>query len=256
MSRLARPFTVALLVASLALPAIAKDTSEVVNDLKTGEDFRLRSSAALALGKMKDPSVRPALERALGSDPHAAVRASAASALGALGDASAIDALRKASANDENESVRKAAASAIAKLETKKKPTKVLVRIGKMQNKTGIGGSKMETMLASATRDRAARLSGVEVITGDDDRKLPVVVIEGTVAKLAQSDAGSEVSVSAEVQYVVKRESALKVSVSGRAKAQGDGGDVSRIESLQEAALAGAVDSALRDPAALLAAAK
>ncbi len=256
MSRIRRSAAVALLATSLAVSSAAKDLADLTHDLKTGEDFRLRSAAALALGKMKDRSVRGALEDALSSDKHAAVRAAAASALGALGDPLALDALRRAASGDSNDSVRRAAESAAKKLDVKKKAPQVLVRLGAMKNGAGVGGAKVEAVLLSATRDRAERLSGVEVISGGDQRKLPVVVLEGTVARLAESGEGGGVTVSAEVKYVVKRASALKVSVSGRARAEGPGADPPSLQALREAAVAAAVDSALKDSAALLAAAK
>lgn len=238
-------------------------------DLAHGDDFRIRVSAALAIGKSGDRSSRGILETALESDPHPAVRASAAAALGALGDPGAIEALRRAKQSDADPAVRSSAKVALAKVghvEAATVKAKVLVKLGKMTNRTTVRGGDLASILGGATRERASRLAGVEVL-GDDvdprvaatERRLPVLVIDGAISKLSHAATGASLLMSAKVEYVIKREASLKASVTGAAQAEGTTDsmkDEKRMNALQEAALAGAVESALRAPEALLAAAK
>src|SRR5262245_49360038 len=62
---------------------------ELVGMLQNGEDFRVRVTAALELGKLSDPNAVDPLVDAL-NDPNASVRAAAAAALEQIGDASAL----------------------------------------------------------------------------------------------------------------------------------------------------------------------
>lgn len=267
-----RGLVAAVVMAALSLSLVpaaeARGTREIAEDLQKGEDFRLRVSAALALGKSGDPAARSPLEKALTEDPHPMVRAAAAAALAALGDGAARTALERAAAGDAASSVKTAATAALEKLARGRSAAKakVLIKIGKMENRTGVRGTKLATVLEGATRERARQLPGVEVLADDADpkaaaasRKLPVLVIDGTVRKLAHAASGPSLVMSAQVEYVLKKESSLKASVSGSAQAQGEvdaATDTSRLENLQDAALAGAVESALRSPDALVLAAK
>jgi hypothetical protein len=268
-----RRLGVALLAASLLLGSagvsFAREISEVIEDLAKGEDFRLRVSAALVLGKSGESRVREPLEKALADDSHPAVRAAAAAALGAFGDPQSLDVLRKAAKSDASQSVRSASATAASKIsggkeatgggaasEAPSKSAKVLVKIGKMTNRTTVRGKELATVLHGATRDQAAKLPGVEVLPEDSDakatgdaRKLPVVVLDGTISTLTPSASGSSLVYSAKVEFVIKREASLKGSVSGAAQAQDSADaatDAKRLASLQDAALTGAVESALR----------
>ncbi len=266
-----RKLVVAVLACALALSsagAAARGPRELIDDLRKGDDFRLRTSAALSLGKSGSRDAREPLEVALSDDAHPMVRAAAAAALGALGDPSAIPALEKAASHDAASAVKSAAAKAVERLKKRKaKPTapKVLLKLGKMENRSGVRGDALARVLSGATRERASSLPGVEVLGDDSDpkavasaRKLPVLVVDGSVKSVAQSAGSSGVVMSAKVEFVLKKESALKASVSGSAQALGDGDprDAKRLENLQEAAITGAVESALKNPDALVLAAR
>ena len=82
------------IAAAIGPSARADDTSMAKRDVVVAEDFRVRVTAALALGRSRDVTVRPLLERAL-SDANAAVRTAAAAALGVLGDVGAVAALQR-----------------------------------------------------------------------------------------------------------------------------------------------------------------
>ncbi|HEY3667496.1 MAG TPA: HEAT repeat domain-containing protein, partial [Polyangiaceae bacterium] len=91
--------------------AASPGLDELVDQLKTGTDFRVRVSAALQLGKSLTGDAAAPLEAAL-DDPHASVRAAAAAALKNLGDLDALPAL-SAHRGDKSEAVRAQVASAI-----------------------------------------------------------------------------------------------------------------------------------------------
>lgn len=266
-----RKLTAVVLACALALSsagASAREPRELMEDLRRGEDFRLRTSAALSLGKSGARDAREPLERALADDDHPMVRASAAAALGALGDPAALPALERAASSDAASSVKTAASKSIELLKKKGKKAgaaKVLLKLGKMENKSGVRGEALARVLSGATRERANTLPGVEVLGDDSDakavasaRKLPVLVVDGSVKSVAHSSGASGVVMSAKVEFVLKKESALKASMSGSAQALGDGdpSDAKRLENLQDAAIAGAVESALKNPDALVLAAK
>lgn len=108
----------ALALALGSPPALATDprAQTLIRLLETSSEFRVRTQAALNLGRTDGGAeVIQALIRAL-SDDNAAVRAAAATSLGAVGDASAIAALQRLS-GDRDAAVRTAAASAVRQIQ-------------------------------------------------------------------------------------------------------------------------------------------
>ena len=73
-------------VAALAAPARADKVDDLVRDLKTGSDYKVRLSAALSLAKLGDKRAIPAFVIAL-NDKDKTVRGAAAVSLGKLVDA-------------------------------------------------------------------------------------------------------------------------------------------------------------------------
>ncbi len=63
--------------------------------------FKVRATAAVALGRLGDPRGTPALMSALTTDPHYAVRAAAASALGRVQESQSVHALLRALDDDD-----------------------------------------------------------------------------------------------------------------------------------------------------------
>src|SRR4249920_170190 len=102
-------------VLSLASPVWATPgMDELVDQLRSSADFRVRVSAALQLGKSLSLDASKPLEAAL-EDSNASVRAAAAAALKNLGDLSALGPLRAHS--DKSAAVRAQVSSAIKSLE-------------------------------------------------------------------------------------------------------------------------------------------
>lgn len=117
-----RTTALALLVAlaSIVLPARAWAQSKVeqaATQLRTSDDFRVRTQAALALGASSDAAaVRPLCD-GLAKDKVAAVRAAAAAALSRLGKKEGVACLKSAKAAEKDASVAAQITQSLAKLE-------------------------------------------------------------------------------------------------------------------------------------------
>src|SRR3954469_7574361 len=252
---------------ALATPGL----DELVDQLKTDADFRVRVAAALQLGKSLTCDAAAPLEAAL-DDPNASVRAAAAAALKNLGDQKALVVL-KAHRGDRSEAVRAQVRAAIKSLEEERstgpKP-KVLIKIGIMKNESGVHSKKIESELADSSRRKLSELPGVRVLAADSvesgssskPNALPMVMVTGNVSELKASRAGRSITYSASVEYVLHTmpEQSIAATVSGRASAtasEQDSGNASKLAELRRSVLEAAIASALRRaPPALLAAAR
>jgi HEAT repeat protein len=74
-------------------PASSEGLTRLVEALRSGPTFKVRATAAVALGRMSDNRALPALAESLRVDDSFAVRAASASALGRLGDPAGLPAL-------------------------------------------------------------------------------------------------------------------------------------------------------------------
>jgi HEAT repeat protein len=248
-----------------ATPAsTAEDLSGLTRALVTGQDFRLRVTAALSLGKTHSKAAIAPLVSAL-DDPHPAVRAAAAAALGVLGDRSAVGALKVHLDGESSASVKAQIRTAIDVLSASgaERSARMLVKLGQMRVGSNVRNGQLVDVFRGATRARAAELPGVEVLSdaSEEDRealrrRLPVIVIDGTLNRLAQGSQGSNVTVSAQVEYVIRKspEHALKGSVTGAAQALGamQMDDHGRVAALELEALQGAIESAMRGAPAVM----
>ena len=257
-----------------------RDLGPLLRDLSQGPDFRLRVEAALSLGRTKSAEALLPLSAAL-DDPHPAVRAAAAAALAALGRREAVDSLRSHLVRETAPSVQSQLRAAIDRLTVgdeeraaataaaRPKAARVLVKVGQLRNLTPSRGPQVFEAFRGATRAKAAEIPGVELIGDDSEgtaesaaRKLPVLVLDGVLNRLAQAASGDRLSVSAQVEYTFRKvpEHALRGTISGAARAEG--GDTSsrsrqRVADLENQALRGAVESAMRGaPEVMLAALK
>ena len=261
--RVARAVAVAVLVAIalFGVRAIAQDLSASKRELATSADYRVRVASALALGRSHDLSTRPLLEQAL-SDTNPAVRTAAAAALGALGDDAAVPALEQAKAREASDSARAQMEATITALKrtASLQGVQLVVQIGTMRNNTPVRGADVADVLRSAATSRARTLNHVAVATPQDStvvlraagaQHIPVVLLDGNVTKLAQSASSSNVvTCQAEVEFVVRKipDQTLRSTLQGRAAAMGSGTTSARgVTSLQDQAIGGAVESALRN---------
>lgn len=261
-------FVFALMLVSTAGVA-APSLRELSEKLRNAEDFRLRVTAALELGRLQDPNAIEPLVDALG-DQNASVRAASAAALEQIGDPSALPALKEHRL-DRSDAVRRSVKSAIITLEQPpgSRPTKVLVQIGAMKNQTSVKGSGIEAELEEESRKKLDELPGIEVLKDKPDekqnskkKKIPVVMVSGHIQKLKAVRDGQEIVYSASVEYILHTMpgQAIAAKVSGNATAsltEEEAKDKQRSAGLRRQVLEAAIASALRGaPRALLAAAR
>jgi hypothetical protein len=274
LSRRAVCAAIGLVVLSVSAPrlALAQDPAGALRDLTQSPDFRVRVSAALYLGRTKPLGAREALELAL-ADAHPAVRVAAASALAALGDPLAITALARRLGSETSASVKAQIQSTIEQLRRgvaadpggAPQPdashrqlgpnVRYVVRLGTMHNPTGIRGEEMRSVLHEAARSRARFLKGAVVVDADpailaqaNERRLPIITLDGSLLQLAESRVAESVQVQARVEFAVSREKILRGTLSGAATTFGSSPTLSDLgrRRLQDDAVDGAVESALR----------
>jgi hypothetical protein len=261
-----------LLVALLSLSTepvwAAGGLQELIEQLRSGEDFRVRVQAALQLGKSMSPEAFAPLVAAL-DDQNASVRAAAVAALETLGDLRAIEPLKERRL-DRSEAVRKQIKASLAELEAQAASgkAKVLVKLGIMKNGSGVKSNKIESELAQASRRKLSELPGVRVLSENEASapagKLgpPMVMVTGSIEQLKASREGSAIVYTAKVEYVLHTmpEQAIAAKVSGSASAQAseqEARDEARSAALRKEVLEAAIASALRRaPPALIAAAR
>ncbi len=120
MSRIARALLLSALIGAafvLALPARAgQDVAYLIEQLRTSDDYRVRTQAALALGASGDGAAVKPLCDALG-DGNSVVKVAAAAALGKLGKPAGLPCLKAAVAKETNASAKAQQEKSIAALE-------------------------------------------------------------------------------------------------------------------------------------------
>ncbi|MBI3204001.1 MAG: HEAT repeat domain-containing protein [Myxococcales bacterium] len=167
MSRAAGRVLVSLLTAAVllfALPARAEDAIDRAADkLKNGDDFRVRTQAALSLGASKSKRAVDPLCGGL-EDSNNTVRAASAAALGKLAKGGE-DCLEKRLSDESNASVKSAIKKALATLKGGAEPpisesTKVYLAIAKASDKTGRDGEEVAKIVRSAMLKAAGEQDG------------------------------------------------------------------------------------------------
>ena len=236
-------------------------------DLAHAADFRVRVSAALMIGKTHPEGGRVMLEHALG-DTHPAVRTAAAAALGALGDPAAIAALERTMRGESSGSVRSQIQSTIAALRggsggggggTKAANganARYVVQIGAMKNATNVRGADLSNVLRAAVRSQAASLPGAVVVDAGDGSqdhagaRMPVLLLDGQLTRLSQNASSGSMRIEAQVEFSVRRipQQTLQGTLTGRATSIEPvrGMSAGRVVELQNQAVGGAVESAMR----------
>ena len=131
-----------------------------------------------------------------------------------------------------------------------------VVRLGSMRNSTGVRGDEMQGVLQGATRSRVRMMQGAAVVADGDSallkqaraRKLPIITLEGSLTRLAESSMSGGVQVQARVEFLVRRAQVLKGTLTGGATTFGTTPTLSDLgrRRLQDDAVDGAVQSALR----------
>jgi len=238
------------LLTLVAHEAPAQNAAAAAQDLETADDFRIRVSAALTLGRTHPPGARELLERAL-ADQHPAVR---------------IAAMQQRLRTESSPSVRSQLQAAITALassgEGKWAGTRYVVTIGDMRNRSGVRGDQAASVLRTATNAHAQSIPGA-LLTDPTDattlqqaaaRHVPVLLIDGSLQRLSQAQRNTEVSYHAQVDFSMRRvpEQVLRGMLSGSATSVGSVSslhDPGIVRMLQDQAIDGAVESALRGAA-------
>ena len=240
----------------------AQDSQSAGADLAHAGDFRVRVSAALLLGRTRPEGARTMLEHAL-DDPHAAVRTAAAAALASLGDPAAVPALERHARGESSGAARAQIHTSIATLSHSGDPVapppahaRYAVAIGEMRNLTGVRGGELSNVLRDAARMQAHSLPGALVYDDGDPgpvraaSKMPVLLLEGQITRLAQAQTNGALRIEARVEFSVKRvpQQTLKGTLSGGATAVESMRTRSdqRLIELQNQTVGSAVESAMR----------
>lgn len=231
----------ALLVVGAPQQALAEPSAVLARMLKEGRNFRVRTRAAVALGRSGDPRQVLPLVRALHRDPHPAVRQAAIVALNALAAPVGRYAVVQASRRDRSDRVR---AKALAALRTWRAPTEAApvrtnprsprpdasplrrdgespdwqrvrhaVVVGDVSNRSGrFGGALVARTKRQLRRELGVRPAVVVVEPGTrtdavaDERELPRYRIDANVSRLERSLVPGQMQVRCEVTLIMMDE--------------------------------------------------
>lgn len=245
----------------------AGERTSIAQDKELAEstDFRVRVQAALRLGRAGGRQSRAELEKGL-RDVHPAVRVACAVSLGNIGDKDSIPALEQAVRTESFASAKQSmkenidkirsgsgkAAGAPADPVTGVERAKYVVQLGTMRNNTG-QRADLDTIMRETAKSKASTIKGAVILDAADEtvlrrageRKIPVLVVDGNLTKLSQTqgrDGG--VTVSAQVDFSIRTaKQQLKGMVSGNAMASDN--SMRGLTELQNRAVNGAVESAM-----------
>lgn len=221
-----------MVVATLATSgtAHADRVSRLIRILQTETSYKVRLQVVIALGKIKDSRAVPALIRAL-SDANYTVRGVAASTLGNFGDRRALAPLKRISRSDSNHFVRSQAKRAVANLSGggsgPPSGARFFITVGKMTNKSQVGGSRLSAAFKSALLKEFSKVTGVATPWASSKPSAKVLrkhrlkgfVLDGSIISLTKKRAGSslELSCSIRVSLATYPGNSMKAFYSGGA---------------------------------------
>lgn len=223
------------LLAALAAPARADKVDDLIRDLKTGSDYKVRLSAALSLAKLGDKRAITAFQVAL-KDKDKTVRGAAAVALGKLVDATTpaakrdliIKDLSTMIASESSDSVKKQAEKSLQTIKAiggqgvtggggSSTPTgsgAVFVDVGPMSSKTADGDNTKLKALMRTTVEKTFKSKGQPMLTAWPGGKSPTrkdldakkasgFHVDGTLTELTVKTKGSAATVSCKVNMLI-----------------------------------------------------
>jgi hypothetical protein len=197
----------------LALAAPASAGADKVDDLSraltSDPNFKVRLTAALVLGKLRDKRATPALIQALG-DKNETVRGMSASSLGSLGDPTAVAALEPLE-RDQSDYVRARAKEALQILRPAggggppaaaervgARDKRVALSLGAVDNKTQRGGANITQRVREALVKQISDAPGVALGARPDG-----FLIDTAINELRHSPTALGVDVVCEVEFIV-----------------------------------------------------
>ena len=191
-------------------------TDELGRALLTDPSFKVRTQAALLLGKLGDRAGVEPLVRALGDD-NKTVRAMAAQSLGKLGGDQAASALRALLPREKDGFVRGQTEKALAAIASTAghrsgdgKDRKIYLKFGPFTGGTKAADANLLALLKGTLRKSLGELPHVAVLEGAEEKNLakgsrPAFVVDGNVLKLDEKQAGSFLETSCEVKVLIAR---------------------------------------------------
>lgn len=218
-------------VAALAAPARADKVDELVRDLKTGGDYKIRLSAALSLAKLGDKRAIPAFVIAL-NDKDKTVRGAAAVALGKLVDATTSGpqkaqvekALATMIEKESSDSVKKQAEKSLQTIKAigagSSTSTQtvasgaVFIDVGPMSSKSESGDNTKLKGLMRSTVEKTFKSKGQPMTTAWPGGKSPTrkdldakkasgFHVDGTLTELTVKEKGASATVSCKVSMLI-----------------------------------------------------
>jgi hypothetical protein len=177
--------------------------------------FKVRTQAALLLGKLGDKAAVPSLVKAL-EDESKTVRAMAAQSLAKLGSDSERTALRNAIQREEDSFAKTQMEKALAAMPfltappPPEKDKKVYLKIGLFSGGTKNADTNMLVMLRGQLKQALERVSQVVIVEGPEERILgkngrPAFLVDGNILRLDEAITGSGAETKCEVKVMVAR---------------------------------------------------
>jgi hypothetical protein len=221
---------VLLVLLGHARPAAADNVDQLVKQLDTGSDYKVRLSAATSLAKLGDARAIPAFIKALGKDSDKTVRAAAALGLSKIITAdtpadkrdAAIKALEKASTGDKDAFVKKQAKKALDKLKKLKSgggatagaavAGGIYIDIGEMSAKVADAAAvktlmrkTVEKTFSKHAKDMSTKWTGGKAPTKKqlDAAKTQAYHVDGTIVEMTTKASGSSTNVSCKVSMLI-----------------------------------------------------
>jgi hypothetical protein len=209
-----------VLFAVVAASGTARATGSKIDDLSAAllgdPSFKVRTQAALLLGKLGDKAGIEPLIRGLGDD-NRTVRAMAAQSLGKLGGDKAVVALKTLREREKDSFVRGQIEKALAALAAAPVPATEDVKDRRLYLKVGpfTGGTKAADadligLLRDTLRKSLGDLRHVGMLEGPEERTLlrsgkPAFLVDGNVLKMEEREAGSMLETKCEVKLLIAR---------------------------------------------------
>lgn len=208
-----------------AVASAAPDIKALADKLRTSDDYRVRTQAALALGASSDAAAVLPLCQGLG-DENVSVRVAAAAALGKLAKPAALPCLRSRATKESSESVKRQIDKAIASLDGPGESagpappgpnTKFYVAV-KVTNKTAHPDAEIEDIVRRTIQAKFSGQSAYAVAPKDEsvaqggkvvhEKKLKGYYLVATVE--APRHAGSDLTQVVRVSMMTYPDKALK----------------------------------------------
>jgi hypothetical protein len=209
-------FVSVFLVAGMGAASAANKVDALAAALLADPSFKVRTQAALLLGKLGDKDAIDSLVKALGDD-NKTVRAMAAQSLGKLGGDKATVALKSLLQRESDPFARGQAEKALATLTSARpvesqdgKDRKVYLKFGPFTGGSKAADANLLATLKVALRQSLEKLPQIVVAESADEKNLGkngrlAFLIDGNVLKLEDSAAGSGLETSCEVKVMVAR---------------------------------------------------